>query len=706
MKLIPTIKTTFNGDISACKEFIKPARAQLEILERQMAYQNLNEGRRVVSPFEGVTIECISRFGKPETIITVVQGEQHFEYIADEGITKVIKKKKLLEEKQLFYFIRIKAPDHEQWPRDRDGINADQSEVAMDRIILCDIAFNGNVDNIDPELDNTDNRANGFTPGGTVVAYDVDILKDIVYYPENLAVADQVPLLNKIKEMAVTMPANADPNPDGCLLDIALEHYGYGGVSDPINNAGYGGYDQPTEVVVYDLSYTYEIDGVGWHPIINRVPDSDEAEADDFGGLLLSLWRADWSPLYGGDPDGFTDIYDFTNLLSVLDHYGEFEHNFSDGSSLDYYVIGKIEISGFTYSIVVETNLTQPIDPAIDTIIDGTFFAPITLTGYESTSLPFFCLFMSEAFTTNWTHADIFAGAHQLEPPYDWVIEYALSRLEATWTQEEQESMVTSVITPLEEVSMLEMLMDSSGSLPPCSEAPCWFSMAPSVFAYWLSGPDGIDAGTDVILEDYAPCPVPTDYIGDYGYIIKNGSSKDTHRYTSFHIPDPSYPEYENGQKNFASLFIFAEVRELRSQGSCKKTGVTNFLPNDICICSGNTFVYSELESNTSPYSSAGVLIYLFAPKELFADGNTTDISWDIHTARRDEDIINPYRCLVLEEYINTVITGIQEDLNNMTTIPMAADSVAFTMNYYGMSISDGFVKKGTFDPAITTVEV
>jgi len=70
--MIPTTKINLKGENSA--QYIRFAQSQLAILERQMSFQNLNEGRRVVSPFPGVFVECLSRFGNKEVrILTTAQ---------------------------------------------------------------------------------------------------------------------------------------------------------------------------------------------------------------------------------------------------------------------------------------------------------------------------------------------------------------------------------------------------------------------------------------------------------------------------------------------------------------------------------------------------------------------------------------------------------------------------------------------------------
>jgi hypothetical protein len=72
MPLIPPTKINLGGNKGASQGFIKFATAQLAILERQMSFQKLNEGRRVVSPFNDVMVECTSKFGRKEVNIYVV----------------------------------------------------------------------------------------------------------------------------------------------------------------------------------------------------------------------------------------------------------------------------------------------------------------------------------------------------------------------------------------------------------------------------------------------------------------------------------------------------------------------------------------------------------------------------------------------------------------------------------------------------------
>jgi hypothetical protein len=66
---LPPIKAVLKGDNAAY--FLRYAQNQLTILERQMSFQGLNEGRRVISPQDGVTVECLSKFGNKEIRIRV-----------------------------------------------------------------------------------------------------------------------------------------------------------------------------------------------------------------------------------------------------------------------------------------------------------------------------------------------------------------------------------------------------------------------------------------------------------------------------------------------------------------------------------------------------------------------------------------------------------------------------------------------------------
>lgn len=71
MSLIRPTKINLKGNRGQSQGLIKFATAQLAILERQMSFKKLNEGRRVVSPFRGVTVECTNKFGRKEVNIYV-----------------------------------------------------------------------------------------------------------------------------------------------------------------------------------------------------------------------------------------------------------------------------------------------------------------------------------------------------------------------------------------------------------------------------------------------------------------------------------------------------------------------------------------------------------------------------------------------------------------------------------------------------------
>jgi len=71
MTFFPNIKYVISGDESVAGYYRKFATNQLAILERQMSFQDLKMGRRVVSPINGVLVECISRYSYKEVRIFV-----------------------------------------------------------------------------------------------------------------------------------------------------------------------------------------------------------------------------------------------------------------------------------------------------------------------------------------------------------------------------------------------------------------------------------------------------------------------------------------------------------------------------------------------------------------------------------------------------------------------------------------------------------
>jgi hypothetical protein len=696
MPLIPPVKIKLGGNRGAGQSYIKFATAQLSILERQMSFQNLNEGSRVVSPIEGVTVWCISKFGKKEVQIQV---DQHVTYPQVTG-GRVTQGEKLVTEKpiketQVYYFVRIKSTDPEPFPRDLYGwIGASYPEIYMDRIILFDLAFNGNVNQVDPDLDNTDNRANGFTPGGGSVAFDVDILNGVVHYPIPNSAEERVSIVNKITTMAADLPTNATYNPPEGLRDIHSDHLNYGRITDPVHASIEGAYNAPVASVTYDLTYehsaSYSSETALWSAFTDPTPEFIEPEVGVSRVLYLGLWRNEWSPLYDGDTTVYTARFDLNNIVSVSDYYGSFLNCPDDVSPYYVTTVGTL-IDSHGDPIPVECTYSAPVENISDTaarsLVDGTFFASEIPNQYAPL---FMCLFTSKALGKNSCSALVGTNFPYEENNYAWT-EYGI------YEESTGSAGITNLITPLEDINLID-IMKSSGDINEesnCAEAgSCWLDLAPNLylFNHGVNPTGGYSDDISVGL----PCPNTDPDVARR--ISKTTHDLDTHRFTTFSIPDPSYPSY-NGQSNYAGLFTFIERRESRGQYVSSEYNYSVGMP---CFCNGVTFAIED--TPVTPYSSAGVVIYIFAPKVLF-DTDTGEFLWDIHTARRDSGIINPYRSLVLEEYVNSAISDIQVFLNNATTIPkLTADGLtAYTLNYYGFGITAGFAKKGSVIVATET---
>jgi hypothetical protein len=108
--------------------------------------------------------------------------------------------------------------------------------------------------------------------------------------------------------------------------------------------------------------------------------------------------------------------------------------------------------------------------------------------------------------------------------------------------------------------------------------------------------------------------------------------------------------------------------------------------------CNG-VFGYEE----EGPLTEIAYVCYVFSPKTLMAqdeiDPSKTNY-WDINEAKRSDDIINPYRCLDIEEYVNIVLGEIQVDLDDVPSIPLCGGTSAYPMRKYGYGITDGFIRK------------
>jgi hypothetical protein len=669
MILKPPIRYIFTGNSILGKKLRGLAKNQMAKLERSMSFQNLTQDTYTIRPFNDVIIKCTKCFNR-RTIEVDVQsaGQQNVIYL----------------ENQVYYFIRIKSSDPESYPQDLDGwCSTSYPEIQMDRIILFDFdkAFKGNVSDIDPELENTTNRGHKFTPGGGTVAFDVDILNDVVYFPIPGSDEEELNIVNKIKRLAVDLPTNAVPSPLDCLQDIALDAFGFGRMSDPIQNAFMGGYDKPTASLTYDISYTYAIADAVWHTTIDTYPIR-EPENDVPYSLALIAWQEAWSPLSGGYTDTYLDAYDFSRMGDVSGYYGKFGFDASIGGATYYEHITQTANPN-EYDVIVLHSSGDLFSEDGRNLIDGMFLAP---NDTSTTTPPFFCLFTSR--NNNGVSA-IAIGGNLLETDPDvYDVSYDYGELHASLGTNRY---ITDVTTPLEEFTLLEIMKVSEAidNNPPCTEAPCWFGLSDSVYAWWKYN---LPYGAHLL--DWSPCPIPQTFFDVYGRITKTTTAYDTHRSCSFHIADPNYATFKK-QKNYTSFLVFSEIREEHGQGICQDY-YTAADPADICTCNGNTFTRENMPS--LPYSAVGVAIYIFAPETIYTLNPLTglkELSWDIHTARRDPGIINPYRSLALEEYVNTVLTDIQVFLDATTTIPKLADGLAYTMNYYGFGITDGFSKKG-----------
>jgi len=162
----------FHGNTHAAKQFKRFALSQLEILKKQMSFQGLKQGVRRVSPFEGVLIECVSKFGLHVVsvfVAPIVGISKNYEIL----YKPEYKKYKLDEDDfEILYSFRI--------------CNL-SSPFIIDRVIIWTVGEP--YTSLDPEND------------VSYLLYDVDLEINEVYYPSTVAPEDYIIVCDKIRSL-------------------------------------------------------------------------------------------------------------------------------------------------------------------------------------------------------------------------------------------------------------------------------------------------------------------------------------------------------------------------------------------------------------------------------------------------------------------------------------------------------------------------
>jgi len=675
-----TIPTRFilSGDTEFARRFIGEGMAHLSKLLHMLSFNKIpTASPPALYLGSGVYIRCVVNFGLTEVYIHADP------VIVPDEVAEEIP----VGEVPIYYFIRIKCPDAEGYPLDLDGQGGEEALV-MDRIILYDLEFNGG-DTQDPG--DTSCRGWLFTPGGGSVAYDVDIENEVVYFPTGLTTEESAAALAFVTTAAASIPTNETPSPSGMMFDFGQTFF-RGRMSDPHKNALIAGMASPTETTTYGVDYRYDVEGYSWPVMVDRRYGLMEAETPTQLAVdtLNITWKWRWSPDDGGDPLTYINDRYWPLLSESSSYYGDFCFYVSDGAAWEWEETGVNPDSYKWYDRFMFDSWKNKIEEEVPPVLqDGFFFAPST----DVATSCFFCLFSSAEPGWDYQGASVFSGSYNI-PPVTISAWEVFGEVKADFTGNKEPISIGKIVSPLESIETAEMLFETTGTVPPCSEQTAWFSayqsMQVSVEAY-----DFYNRGWYLGLNKYFHYPIILDNGGNTHYytLYKKLLAADTHRLSSFHAVELNEPE---SIKTFSSMFAFIEKRSTFVQGRCG--GITTPPPSSSpCVCSGATSTFSALPVRL--YSAVGVVIYIFAPENLYTSDPETGLVtafWDIHTARRSTGLINPYRCLDLEEYVNGVLSGIQEELDAVEGISKLATGLAYTMNYYEFGITDGFTRKTT----------
>lgn len=695
MPLIPNIKFTPYGNKGAAQGFRKFAIAQLGILKRQMSFQNLNEGRRVISPFLGVNIECLSRFGHDEVRVFVSDFPQP---VYQERVLAEVERLELRDVievvKGINFFVRIKHSDLDLNPysspytSNYDQITYSDFELPdMDRLILWEFVYDKDLSYAADSVSEV-NRSNNFVPGKSVLVCDVDVATDTVYYP-TLTPEDESKLLAAVNSTLLITPSRAEAAPVGCLEDLASILFVTGGTSPPDENASRCSTPYIPNTTdsngnsIYDLDETFAMTGTSnltgcFTPSLLH-------------SSKLSNLTTDWCPSGSGSLTYYNDTFNFHGL-DVAVNIGLFRVTPSSitytqkAANVCYDQTPPSPDYGYVHDV---GNLDGG---AIPEFIKGALYTGASLTAQEDPTNNFNCFFMSEYF--NKSDGDY----SQKDVGWDMTwsgTNYYIITPDAMHHELIFGDAVSGIMTPLE-VLPLEDISHYGSGVVACEEYACAYAV-PGDFGILVYSTDGTKSVYDALplcgetpfdMTDMTRCYIQPSFTEDNYYKL---AWRETTGYSQTGRSDFHVVSDDDNEAYFISLSHLHEARGAQKAVSKYVDPITSTVTGPR-YCNG-VFGYEE----EGPLTEIAYVCYVFSPKTLMAqdeiDPSKTNY-WDINEAKRSDDIINPYRCLDIEEYVNIVLGEIQVDLDDVPSIPLCGGTSAYPMRKYGYGITDGFIRK------------
>jgi hypothetical protein len=359
-------------------------------------------------------------------------------------------------------------------------------------------------------------------------------------------------------------------------------------------------------------------------------------------------------------------------------NYGS-QYCYSVGQMLASSTGGTINAGGgvvYTYGSstpLVEHDLTK-------TVRGGLWFAPIQGTLLEGSS-PFFIIHnygvrYSDRVTTSSSGYDF-----KRSTAYRSYNNENTAEVYAGMGFFEDSITLPGVVTPVEIVLGAEYLVSTS-SLPGCYEYPDVFNTSKGTFSLryldYYAGPtsDPIDPALTSLIGIPS---VPSSIFGLAREFIPSLESFSEHDILS---------NFTVGPINFIALTHWADYRQVL-QASVSHAGPPPAY-SGVISCNGT------LNYERTKYNTAGFIIYFFSPPKLsWVDLDDTVNYWSIYDEKEPEGLINSNRCLILEEYMNSVVLQVQEYLDLYPGITKKDYDLpmAYSIDYYG-GISGKFVFK------------
>jgi len=629
---IPT-RFVFKGDKVKARNLIGLGRKRFSDLTTALGFQELETGFNTLKMSDGTTIKASQSYGISKVSIYVPTVKEVSVLRGEEGEAEAV----------FFYHIV-----HSGIVDNQLGGTVYVPELVTNRIIIWGIGLYSDLEE----------------KGTGELLLDVDIANETVHYPEGLTVEQEDAYKTLADDYYLVMNPTIDPSarePKDMLADWFIT----GPMANPFTAYTSCGNTENRASVFLNVNESWSgANGNNWWTMI-EYPEFPVSDA----------WKDEWCPSFGGDQDQLYTENVWPLIDDNAESYPEYRY------AANYYPPDN-------YTLVVKDIMDCPYTPyktglfmlgwqwdLLDSFPEG---GKIGHLGFAiksgnfftgNTEYPFPCFFSIENEDYNFgVFYFSFNSYDSSENITGDCAEYVTFNFALATGSAKRETI--SITTPLETLTVSEY---SVSSTPTCSELNC-FDMSNDLNIS-INGGGGYLSNE---LREYLPCDV-----GTAKTISKVSEVYDDDFFTQTSIVDESETDL-----NLFGLLI-QEEQNAKVKASYREETDSHY------YCNGNDYGTSQSGVPYTYHWHAGVIIYIISPELWWeeTDGIKSNF-WDIHSEESEPRVINPNRCLVLEEYINGVLDEKKELTETLSALPHKDGTGTYTLETYGHEFYSGFTHR------------